>query len=234
MHTTKLIQDRGIEAIGRFYSRYRGVVLNNQDPDNLQRIEVIVPNIHVGGLKVWARAASQQGGVNYGLKHFTPLPGEVVWVEFEKGNPLKAVWSFHGWSTVEVPEELKSNSVAGMVSPNGNKIILNDTDGVLHISIEKVINISSTETIDIGIPEKCSISFTEDEIKISKGETTVVLSEDGISIQKGSSSLKKTLDDLISAILEIKVTTPQGPGTLDPASVPKFTSIKQELSQYLK
>ena len=217
MHTTKLIQDRGIESIGRFYSRYRGVVLNNQDPDNLQRIEVIVPNIHVGGLKVWARAARQQGGV-----------------EFEKRNPMKAVWSFHGWATVEVPEELKSNSVAGMVSPNGNKILLDDTDGVLRISIEKAINISSTETIDIGIPEKCSISFTEDEIKISKGETTVVLSEDGISLKKGASSLKKTLDDIISAILEIKVLTPNGPGTLDPGDVSKFTYIKQELSQYLK
>lgn len=223
--TTSLIQDRGVESIGRFYSKYRGVVVNNEDPTGLQRIEIVVPNIH-NGLKVWAWPVNQQGGINYGLKYFTPLPGEVVWVEFEKGNPLKALWSFHGWAIGEVPDELKSNSVAGFISPNGNKIILNDTEGVLHVSIEKAI--------DIGIPEKCSISFTEDEVKISKGETTVVLSEDGISLQKGSASLKKTLDDIISAILNIKVITPQGTGTLDPGSAPNLTSIKQELSQYLK
>lgn len=223
--TTYLIQDRGVEAIGRFYSKYRGIVVNNEDPNGLQRIEVVVPNIH-NGLKVWAWPVNQQGGINYGLKHFTPLLGEVVWVEFEKGDPLKALWSFHGWAIGEVPDELKSNSVAGFISPNGNKIILDDDEEVLNISIEKAIN--------IGIPEKCSISFTEDEVKISKGETTVVLSEDGISIKKGSASLKKTLDDLISAIQNIQVTTPQGPCTLDPGSITKFTSIQQELSQYLK
>lgn len=223
--TTHLIQDRGVEAIGRFYSKYRGVVVNNEDPNGLQRIEVIIPNIH-NGLKVWAWPVNQQGGINYGLKYFTPLLGEVVWVEFEKGNPLKALWSFHGWAIDEVPDELKSNSVAGFISPNGNKIILDDDEEILNISIEKAIN--------IGIPEKCSISLTEDEVKISKGETTVVLSEDGISIKKGSASLKNTLDDLISAIQEIQVITPQGTGALDPGSITKFTSIQQGLSQYLK
>lgn len=224
--TTSLIQDRGVESIGRFYSKYRGVVVNNEDPTGLQRIEIVVPNIH-NGLKVWAWPVNQQGGINYGLKYFTPLPGEVVWVEFEKGNPLKALWSFHGWAIDEVPDELKSNSVAGFISPNGNKVILNDTDGALNISVEKAI--------DIGIPEKCNISFTEDEVKISKGETTVVLSEDGVSLKKGSSySLRKTLDDIIDAILNINILTTQGPGTLNPEDIPKLTSIKQELSQYLK
>jgi uncharacterized protein involved in type VI secretion and phage assembly len=247
MHTTKLIQTRGVEAIGRFYSRYRGVVLNNNDPDNLQRLEVMIPNLHVGGLKVWARSASHQGGVNYGMKYFTPLPGEVVWVEFEKGNPMKAIWSYHGWAKVEVPEELKSNTVAGLISPNGNKVILNDTDGVLSIQVEKKVSILTEEegeSISLGIPEKCSISLTGDQIEITKGESTITLSDDGITLQKGGSNLKKTLEDLISAVsslpgsLTIMVTDPQS-GAQIPATVTstidlQLNPIKQELSSYLK
>ena len=243
MHnTTKIIQDRGVEAIGRFYSRYRGIVVNNNDPDNLQRLEVIIPNLHAGGIKVWARSASHQGGVNYGMKYFTPLPGEVVWVEFEKGNPMKAVWSYHGWAKVEVPEELKSNTVAGLISPNGNKVILNDTDGVLSIQVEKKISILTEEegeSISLGIPEKCSISLTGDQIEITKGESTITLSDDGITLKKGGSNLKKTLEDLISAVSSL-------PGSLviaDPVSGPltvtstidlQLEPIKQELSSYLK
>lgn len=257
MHTTKLIQTRGVEAIGRFYSRYRGVVLNNNDPDNLQRLEIMVPNLHVGGLKVWARSASHQGGVNYGMKYFTPLPGEVVWVEFEKGNPMKAIWSYHGWAKVEVPEELKSNTVAGLISPNGNKVILNDTDGVLSIQVEKKISILTEEegeSISLGIPEKCSISLTGDQIEITKGESTIILSDEGITLKKGStitlsddgivfenngSTLKKTLEDLISAVSSL----PSSLVIADPISGPltatstidlQLEPIKQQLSSYLK
>lgn len=258
MHTTKLIQTRGVEAIGRFYSRYRGVVLNNNDPDNLQRLEVMIPNLHVGGLKVWARSASHQGGVNYGMKYFTPLPGEVVWVEFEKGNPMKAIWSYHGWAKVEVPEELKSNTVAGLISPNGNKVILNDTDGVLSIQVEKKISILTEEegeSISLGIPEKCSISLTGDQIEITNGESTITLSDDGITLKKGStitlsddgivfegSKLKKTLEDLIQAVSDLPgslvIPNPVAAGSTIPASAPtidlQLTPIKQELSSYLK
>lgn len=243
MHnTTKIIQDRGVEAIGRFYSRYRGVVVNNNDPDNLQRLEVIIPNLHAGGIKVWARSASHQGGVNYGMKYFTPLPGEVVWVEFEKGNPMKAIWSYHGWAKVEVPEELKSNTVAGLISPNGNKVILNDTDGVLSIQVEKKISILTEEegeSISLGIPEKCSISLTGDQIEITKGESTITLSDDGITLKKGGSNLKKTLEDLISAVSSLPsslvITDPvSGPLTVTSTIDLQLEPIKQELSSYLK
>lgn len=243
MHnTTKIIQDRGVEAIGRFYSRYRGIVVNNNDPDNLQRLEVIIPNLHAGGIKVWARSASHQGGVNYGMKYFTPLPGEVVWVEFEKGNPMKAIWSYHGWAKVEVPEELKSNTVAGLISPNGNKVILNDTDGVLSIQVEKKISILTEEegeSISLGIPEKCSISLTGDQIEIIKGESTITLSDDGITLKKGGSNLKKTLEDLISAVSSLPsslvITDPvSGPLTVTSTIDLQLEPIKQELSSYLK
>ena len=33
MNLYELIQQRGIEAIGRFYSTYRGIVITNYDPE---------------------------------------------------------------------------------------------------------------------------------------------------------------------------------------------------------
>lgn len=34
MNIYELIQQRGIEAIGRFYSTYRGIVITSNDPDS--------------------------------------------------------------------------------------------------------------------------------------------------------------------------------------------------------
>ena len=226
MMAIKLIQDRGIEALGRFYSRYRGVVINNEDPDGLQRLEIIIPNIH-NGIKIWARPSNQQGGINYGIKYFTPLVGEVVWVEFEKGNLSKAIWSYHGWSKDEVPEELKSNSVAGIITPQNNRVILDDDNGGLTIILEK--------SIHLVIPDKCSIDLTEDTLELSRGDTKVSLSDNGVSIKKGSNSLKSTLNRLIQAISSMTVIcSGSGSPSSVPSNVSEFINIQNELNSYIE
>ena len=64
----------GLEVtIGKFYSCYRGYVIDNNDSDDLNRIKVRVPmvtrhNIHT----VWAWPKGVYGGNNYGMQI---LPG---------------------------------------------------------------------------------------------------------------------------------------------------------------
>ena len=224
----EIIQERGLEFIGRFYSRYRGMVVDDRDPDGLQRILVNIPSIH-NGITIWARAGSQSGGIRHGIKGITPLPGEIVWVEFEKGNPNKPVWFYHGWANGEVPEELKPNRVLGVITQNGNKVILKDEEGYLKIDIEK--------SIDLNIPDKCSLVLSEDSISITRGKDkpSITLTDNGISIQKGGSSLKSTLEKLIDAISRLTVTcaAPGSPSSV-PVNITEFQSIKQELKQYLE
>ena len=50
--TAKIITEEGIEGIGRYYSVYRGIVVNNSDTEKkMNRVEVCIPEV-MGGTKI--------------------------------------------------------------------------------------------------------------------------------------------------------------------------------------
>lgn len=168
-----ILQKFGIEYLGRYYSSYRGVVVSNKDPDNTGKILVYVPSVQ-SGIKVWARSKSWIGNLKSGVKFLAPNPGEVVWVEFEKGSPLNAIWSYHGWSLKEVPEELKDNNTFGIVTPKGNKIIFSEKDNKLSISVG-VEDKTTTIVIDNDTME-----IDNKEITLNGGKNKGLVNSDAI------------------------------------------------------
>ena len=40
MRTESLIMVRGIETMGRYYSFYRGMVLDNEDPQHMNQLQI--------------------------------------------------------------------------------------------------------------------------------------------------------------------------------------------------
>lgn len=134
MNIVELIQKYGLEYLGRYYSIYRGVVVSNEDPQEMDRIQVYIPSIH-NGIRVWARSKASIGTPNSGVKYIPPKPGAIVFVEFEKGAPLNALWSYHSWAAGEIPEELKDTDVGGIVTPYGHKILIEDNKGKLTLQI---------------------------------------------------------------------------------------------------
>lgn len=151
MNALDYIQKFGVEGIGRYYSRYKAVVLKNDDPENRQRLFVQVPSIN-NNVRLWALPASQIGGINYGVKFRTPSVGEIVWIQFEKGSMMRAHWSYSAWAAAEVPDELRNNNTFGIISPSGNKIIIDDDNGTLSIRIGKYGSKEETTiVIDNGV-----------------------------------------------------------------------------------
>lgn len=169
MNLYELIQQRGIEAIGRFYSTYRGIVITNHDPDSQNKVCVYLPSI-LRGVEVWAYPKHQQGGPGSGFKWLSPMEGSIVYVEFENGDPRHPLWSYHGWAIGEMPSELNKPNVLGFITPKGNKIILDESDsGVLTAiiqqdiiikSLDGNINVDANNIImqggEVGIPESTS------------------------------------------------------------------------------
>lgn len=165
-----IIQENGLEYLGRFYSTYRAIVINNNDPDHLNQLCLYIPSIQ-GGYKVWALPKSTIVGGNYhGLKLATPLVGETVYVEFENGDPLRALWLYHGWAENECPNELSDNNSIGLVTPNGNKIYIKDVDGELYIETNTKVNIS--------VKDGCSITVDSDMVKVNDGSNNGVINID--------------------------------------------------------
>jgi hypothetical protein len=205
-----IIQENGLEYLGRYYSTYRAIVINNNDELNMNRVHVYIPSVQ-NGIKIWALPKSTTiGGCFHGLKLTTPLVGEVVYIEFEGGDPLRPLWSYHGWATGETPDDLKDNNSIGLVTPEGNKIYIKDVDGELYIQTNSKVNIS--------ILEGPSLKMTQKGFTFNFGDNF---------------SLKKTLTQILDAILQLTVTTGVGPsGT--PINAQTFTDIKNSLDNYLE
>ncbi|MBP1611926.1 MAG: phage-related baseplate assembly protein [Acidobacteria bacterium] len=77
---------------GRYYGKYRGVVLNNLDPERIGRVQVQVPDVLGAGLSSWAMPCFPFAGQQLGF-YAVPQIGSGVWVEFEQGDPDYPIWS---------------------------------------------------------------------------------------------------------------------------------------------
>lgn len=125
----------GLESIGKYYSSYRGYVVDNEDEDNLGRLQVKIPSVtHNKIHPVWAYPKNQWGGKDYGMQ-LLPLKGEIVWIEFEHGDPRFPIWNFAHRATGEKPIEFISSKIYGFKTPKGQLVLIDDRDGVEKIVI---------------------------------------------------------------------------------------------------
>lgn len=111
----------------RYYGKYRAIVVNNKDPEFMGRIKVQCPKVLGEYESAWCTpcvpCAFNDGGMMY-----VPSVKEVVWVEFEEGNPSKPIWVGSWWIPNRTPLQ-KSNTVQDkimFVSRNQHIIEIND------------------------------------------------------------------------------------------------------------
>jgi hypothetical protein len=167
---------------GKFYGRYRGVVVSNIDTEKTGRLLVRVQDVLGDDPCIWAESASPVAGMQMGM-YAVPPPNSGVWVEFEKGDPDYAVWtgSWRG-SSIEVPNEVLTASPATppivIQSLTQNRIIISSTPGE-GITLETAagpvgprIEISATK-IKMSVGPLVSIELGPDGVKIN-GEALVI------------------------------------------------------------
>lgn len=78
------------------------------------------------------------------------------------------------------------------------------------------------------------IGVSEVEKVIGKIDTVAYeISKEGYQLKRGSESLKKLLNDLLSEIMKITVTTSAGPSGV-PINAPQLTQIQQRIPNLLK
>lgn len=143
-------------------------------------------------------------------------------------------------STVLVCRIGKSNELFVCQFTEIDKMVFTDND------LEVIID---TENIDIKKGEKITVhvdaeklEVTNDKVKalheadkltVTADSTTIKISTAGVTITRGGSGLKKTLDDMLTAIQALTVTTPHGPSS-PPVNSAKFASIQADLPNYLE
>lgn len=228
--TAAKIVDEGIESLGRFYSVYKGIVVDNNDTELHQnRLKVCVPGVQ-GGIITWAYPKGQHGSIDSGFKFLNPKIGDLVWVTFEKGDPAFPVWEYYGWGIGQIPYPLDGPNKMGIVTPNGNIIVIDDDSGELTLNINGTTSLHVTKEILIS---------SDSDIMITSGDTVILNNgENGgiINIRQLTQKLNQTIQELenlrnlFNTHVHSGVTT--GPGTsavpLVPISTPFSTYNKDD------
>ena len=150
---------------GPFYGKFRGTVVNNIDPEQIGRIQAIVPAVLGLIPSSWAMPCVPVAGINMGLFTVPPV-GSGVWIEFERGDPEYPVWVGGYWgSAAETP------ALARAVPPGLSGITLQTT-------LKNGIVVSDTPGPTGGIliqtTSGATISVSDFGITISNGKGAVI------------------------------------------------------------
>ncbi len=162
------------------FGKYRGTVVNNVDPEQIGRIQAIVPAISPIPT-TWAMPCLPWGGINQGV--FTlPLIGAGVWIEFEGGNPDYPIWSGCYWgNTAEVPVMAKAvpPAVPGFTIQTAlkNGLVVSDVPGptggiLIQTSTGAMISVSDVG-ITISNGKGAVISLMGPTVDINLGALTI-------------------------------------------------------------
>lgn len=143
-------------------------------------------------------------------------------------------------STVLVCRIGKSNELFVCLFTEIDKVYFTDNDWEMVLDTEK-LDAKKGENITVHVDadklevknKQVTVLHEAGALTITAGNTTVKTSTAGVTITRGGSGLKKTLDDMLTAIQALTVTTPHGPsGT--PLNSAKFASIQADLPNYLE
>lgn len=163
-----------------YYGKYRGTVVNNIDPMQMGRLQVMVPDVMGVGLSSWAMPCVPLAGPQMGA-FFLPLIGSGVWVEFEGGNPDFPIWTGGYWgSAAEVPAlalaGLPASPSIVLQTAGQNSVVISDVPGVGGIMLKAATGamILINETgITISNGQGAMIMLTGPTVTINQGALVI-------------------------------------------------------------
>lgn len=198
MSLEKIVANLAQKVENRFYGKYRGIVVENNDPEQLGRLKLRIPSV-LGSEVVsgWAMPCAPYGGDRDQGFLFIPEVGAGVWVEFEAGDLEFPIWVGTFWSKPDGESELpKANGEVQspptqkiIKTKKGHSIQLEDADGKEKIIIKHAkksfFAIDENGTVIIGNQNGSTIllnSKDENLMLVDQHANSVVLSEERITI----------------------------------------------------
>ncbi len=197
MELEKLIAGLVQKVERRFYGKYRGTVVDNDDTRKLGRLRVRVPSV-LGSEVVtgWALPCTPYGG-DAGLGFlFIPEVGAGVWVEFEEGDLEYPIWTGTFWSAPggesEVPKPNKNDA--------GSEF--DEEDEQQSPPTRKIIKTRKGHTIQIEDKDG------EERIVIieATNKNMIVMNSDGITIQDATENKIEMKTDAFTITAKVDFT----------------------------
>jgi len=142
----------------KHYGKFRGLVVDNVDPQKRARLKLHVPSILGEQETDWALPCLVFGGLADQGLFSVPEMNAQVWVEFEEGDLQRPIWTGTFWQqSADVPQEaaLDQPTTRLLKTPSGHRLQFDDEQ-----SAEKITLHHSSEA-ELVIDENGSIALTD-------------------------------------------------------------------------
>ena len=166
------------------YGKFRGKVIDNNDPLGQGRLKVLAAAISDHPL-TWAEPCVPYAGKKVGW-FFIPPVGANVWVEFEQGDIDYPIWVGCYWGSIDpppLPEEAKAPDVQVL-----------KTEKITFIFDDKQASLTGKVQTDNG---DMKLVMDKNGILLSADRTTVTITPDKIELKKDAATI--TVADAITS-----------------------------------
>jgi hypothetical protein len=170
----------------RFYGKYRGLVIENIDPEQIGRVLVQVPDVLGVIPSSWAMPCVPAAGIQAGCFVVPPI-GSQVWVEFEQGDPDYPIWTGGFWGLVAdvpvlatVPPAIPPGQNILLQTTGQNMVLISDapptpvTGGIVLKSTTGAMIVVNDSGIYISNGKGATITLVGPAVDINIGGLTVI------------------------------------------------------------
>ncbi len=176
--------------IGKFYGKYSGEVMSNEDEEKRGRLLLCVPSIFgtAEANRVWARPCLPFG------HFFIPDVGARVWVEFEAGDPRYPIWVGTWYLAGAVPPEAAVKPPVQRVvhTPSGHIVQFGDEQDdekiIIRHKTNAFVSIDKDGSVLIANANGSLVHLNAADGRlmiVEEHQNVVVLNEEGVKVVNG-------------------------------------------------
>ena len=155
----------------RFYGKYLGIVVDNEDPKGLARLRVKVPEVFGEETTGWCLPCSPLAGLGTGLAAVPPIDSQ-VYVEWSGGDLNRVpIWSGGPWPDGDGIEDAGPDAIV-LTTPAGHRVVVRDTSG--------------SEAIEIEATSGAKVVLDGDGVQVAFGSQKLAVTRTSISLNDGA------------------------------------------------
>lgn len=169
----------------RYFSKYRGLVNDIEDPEGLGRIRAEVPAVYGETISPWAMPCLPFAGPDHGLV-LIPQVGDGVWIEFEGGDLARPIWSGCWWADGQRPAPT-ANDARQLTTSAGHQILIDE----------------GADEIKLIHPGGAEFKMTGSAIELTLGQSSLKITASEVVINNGMAKITTAGASLVNDAFKV-------------------------------
>lgn len=174
----------------RYYGKYRGFVVDNEDEEHRGRLRLRVPSVLGDQVSAWALPCLPFGGSGGHGWFAVPELEAQVWVEFEEGDVSRPIWTGTFWrARGDAPADAQPTTRL-LQTPSGHILQFDDEEGEerfrLHhpAGAELTIDSNGTMVLTDGQGDMVTLDAEEQTLRIeTQSGNSLVFGSSGATVE---------------------------------------------------